>query len=568
MIKIILLLISILYIFISNSALAAGKHALLIGIKNYNYSNSIHSLKGPTNDIKLTKQVLTERFGFRYRDFIVIKDTEATHSGIERAFEKLIRRVKRNDFVYIFYSGHGSQTTDFNRDEPSGKDQTWVSYGARANNWDNAIDNYDVLDDEINIWLAKLYKKTDQVVFVSDSCHSATVDRGKKLVRAVKEDKRPHLFAKRRYQRIIHRGIRIGAAKDNQSAIDFSIQQGIYYGLFNWYWLQNLNVAQAGDTWNDVFKRTYAQVTRKRGIAQHPQLEGNHQRQILDNGFKALPLTIPIRVAYKNWVGIEAGSLAGVTKGSVFRLYRKSQSQIARLIIIEVTPYASYGKPEPRGSFQLGDLVIAESHAYNFQPLKGDRKNRIYELKALQNHRNRNLAVSLQTSIWTPAKSNSNCRKLSNEYYCSKSGPYNLKELENYSFTQGQALSFVVSNQSDKDYYYYLINISPDAAIRAIFPPANKPIEFARIYEGETRELRTALKLNLVGEETLKIIITNKPIDVLLFEQAPIKGKLRGKKLNPLEQLLVNAVHGKRGQSLIKIDEWATKQVSFKVRLN
>jgi hypothetical protein len=475
MIKIILLLISILYIFISNSALAAGKHALLIGIKNYNYSNSIHSLKGPTNDIKLTKQVLTERFGFRYRDFIIIKDTEATHSGIERAFEKLIRRVKRNDFVYIFYSGHGSQTTDFNRDEPSGKDQTWVSYGARANNWDNAIDNYDVLDDEINIWLAKLYKKTDQVVFVSDSCHSATVDRGKKLVRAVKEDKRPHLFAKRRYQRIIHRGIRIGAAKDNQSAIDFSIQQGIYYGLFNWYWLQNLNVAQAGDTWNDVFKRTYAQVTRKRGIAQHPQLD--------------------------------------------------------------------------------------------FQPLKADRKNRIYELKALQNHRNRNLAVSLQTSIWTPAKSNSNCRKLSNEYYC-KTGPYNLKDLENYSFTKGQALSFVVSNQSDQDYYYYLINISPDAGIRAIFPPASKPLKFARIYEGETRELKTALKLNLVGEETLKIIITNKPIDVLLFEQAPIKGKLRGKKLNPLEQLLVNAVHGKRGQSLIKIDEWATKQVSFQVRLN
>ena len=556
MIKTIYLLISILYIFISKPALAAGKHALLIGIQNYNYSKYIHSLKGPKNDIELTQHVLVERFGFQNRDFIIIKDKQATHSGIERAFKNLIRRVKRNDFVYIFYSGHGSQTTDFNGDEDNGKDQTWLSYGARSSSWSKNKNNYDVLDDEINTWLAKIYAKTDQVVFVSDSCHSATVDRGRTLVRAVKEDKRRHLFAKRPYQRITHRGISIGAAGDNESAIDFPIKNDKYYGLFNWYWLQNLNIAQAGDTWNDVFKRTYAQVTRERGIMQHPQFEGNRQLKILDNGFTALPSTIRVIFAYRNWVKIEAGSVAGITKGSVYRLYKKSQ--IPRLIITKVTPYASYGKPKPTGSFRRGDLLVAESQVYNFKHKQNMQLARASEFKALQSHRNSNLTVSLQTSIWTPAKSNlnSSCRNLSNEFYC-KSGQYSLKQLENYRFTQGQVLSFLISNHSDKDYYYYLINISPDAAIRAI--------DFAHIYEGETRQSKNALKLNQIGEETLKIIITNKPIDVLLFEQAPIRGRLRGRRLNPLEQLLVNAVHGKRGQTLIKIDTWATKQISLQV---
>jgi len=79
---------------------------------------------------KLTEGVLRERFGFQDNDFIIIKD--ATHTGIEKAFNALTERVKSDDFVYIYYSGHGSQTDDLNGDEPSGLDQTWVSYGART----------------------------------------------------------------------------------------------------------------------------------------------------------------------------------------------------------------------------------------------------------------------------------------------------------------------------------------------------------------------------------------------------------------------------------------------------
>jgi hypothetical protein len=145
LLKIIQLLIVILFVFIPPSTLAIGKHALLIGIQDYN-SSSIKSLKGAINDIKLMQGVLRERFDFQDKDFIIILDSQATHTGIEKAFTTLIEKVKNDDFVYIHYSGHGSQTQDFNGDERHGKDQTWVSYSARTSTISNDINNYVVFE--------------------------------------------------------------------------------------------------------------------------------------------------------------------------------------------------------------------------------------------------------------------------------------------------------------------------------------------------------------------------------------------------------------------------------------
>ncbi|TGO02831.1 hypothetical protein PN36_18190 [Candidatus Thiomargarita nelsonii] len=278
--------ILIIFLLIPTSTLAAGKHALLIAIQDYS-KTTFNSLKGPANDLKLTQGVLRERFGFVEHDFIILKDEKATHTGIEKAFNALKERVKPNDFVYIFYSGHGSQTKDLNGDEPSGYDQTWVSYGARTRSDNKDKDNYDVLDDEIDKWLSNLYQKTKNVIFISDSCHSATVTRGAAATsRAIKEDKRPHLLGKRLYQPLkTHYGIHVGAARDNESAIEQAQKDGQYYSLFTWYWTQNLQQAQIDETWNDVFKRTYAQVTRERGMAQHPQIKGEHRREVLGPGF-------------------------------------------------------------------------------------------------------------------------------------------------------------------------------------------------------------------------------------------------------------------------------------------
>ena len=49
---------------IANPSLAADKHALLIAIEDYR-KTSFNSLKGAANDVKLTENMLRERFGYQ-----------------------------------------------------------------------------------------------------------------------------------------------------------------------------------------------------------------------------------------------------------------------------------------------------------------------------------------------------------------------------------------------------------------------------------------------------------------------------------------------------------------------
>jgi hypothetical protein len=370
--KIITLLIALMLI--PMFALAAtGKHALLIGIQ-YD-KNTLLFLEGPANDVELTKRMLRGRFGFEDEDFMILKNEQATHTGIENAYHELIKKVKPGDFVYLYYSGHGSQTADLNGDETDndGMDETWVSYRSRFST-DEYKDNYDVLDDEIGAWLAQLYAKTDKVVFVSDSCHSATVSRASQaVVRAVKEDERPHLLGNKSYQKPKkHRGIRVGAAGDHESAINTKMADGKSYGVFTWYWVQNLHNARVNDTWHHVFLRTYEQVTAKLGMVQQPYMEGDLSQQVL--GINPKPQTIPVTVIAPNeWIRIEAGQLEGVTEGSIYRQYQSKHSDsqnLPRLTIHQVEAFESFGEPKGTGKnpFQTGDQAIEERHAYHTEP--------------------------------------------------------------------------------------------------------------------------------------------------------------------------------------------------------
>jgi hypothetical protein len=605
--------------------------------------------------------------------------------------------VKPGDFVYIHYSGHGSQTADLNGDERSGQDQTWVSYGARKGESEDK-NNFDVLDDEINSWLAKLYTKTDQVVFVSDSCHSATVSRGEASVaRALKIDDRSHPLGKQKYaQAAKHLGVRVGAARDHESAIEFRTEDDKFYGVFTWFWVQALQQVRAGETWNDVFKRASTQVTTWRGGVQYPQLEGERSRQVIGGGFIPMPPTIPIIKIDGDTVTIQAGILSGVTVDSVYRLYVPDRSDthpsplpggdpqnLPTLTITEVKTFVSSGKTE--GTFKKGDLVVEESHAYHFPPIKiyvdtdypdgqdkpllqairsafqvrpdktsplpaysltddpqqaeihlyllrpkleggqyvyeasdvlpksfpeqspevwvlspehrllydnlripfddaapdrglkvlRDNLNklaRIRELKALSSPRDSKLKVAVDVYQLSPVAScqeGPDCISVPGLGFHRKSGPYRFQELEGGIFPKGEIFTFTLLNESKDDYYCYLLNISPDGTVAAIFPDLEAGAEYAVVKAEEVRDLisEVGLLADLPGEETIKLIVSSQPIDISVLETAGFQQR-GGEKgcFNPLERLLVNAVYGLRDSAQPRNDEWATEQVSFEVK--
>ena len=108
-----------------------------------------------------------------------------------------------------------------------------------------------------------------------------------------------------------------------------------------------------------------------------------------------------------------------------------------------------------------------------------------------------------------------------------------------------------------------------DGTVEAIFPHPDAEPDYALVKAGESRELidDVGLMMELPGEETVKFIASSQPFDVSLLEMAgfEIRGGARGK-YNPLEQLLVNALYGRRGRVSLRNDEWATKQLSFEVK--
>ena len=155
----------------------AASHALLIGISDYQAAG-LSPLPGALTDVELMGAVLKERLGLRPEEIRVLRNAEATHDGLRRAFRELADAVAPGDFVYIHYSGHGSLVPDRNGDgERTGHDQTLVTHGARTATA-QGDDRFDVLDDQLNAWLAPIAARAGELVYVADACHSASNTRG------------------------------------------------------------------------------------------------------------------------------------------------------------------------------------------------------------------------------------------------------------------------------------------------------------------------------------------------------------------------------------------------------
>jgi hypothetical protein len=137
------------------------KKALLIGC---NYRGTKYALHGCINDIKLMEKLLKDKFNFNSVTTMT-DDTEKKPNKTEilEAVEDLIKNARENDFLYIYFSGHGIQIDDLNNDENDGKDESYVS-----------LDFQKVIDDELYS-IVKKHDKNIKIMFMFDCCHSGTI---------------------------------------------------------------------------------------------------------------------------------------------------------------------------------------------------------------------------------------------------------------------------------------------------------------------------------------------------------------------------------------------------------
>jgi hypothetical protein len=67
--------------------------------------------------------------------------------------------------------------------------------------------------------------------------------------------------------------------------------------------------------------------------------------------------------------------------------------------------------------------------------------------------------------------------------------------------------------------------------------------------------------LDHTGRDKLRFIATRAPINIRLLEQQAFKTR----SLNPIEQLLINAAHGTRGEAPVAVADWQSVQIEFQV---
>ena len=153
----------------SSNIKPTGKYyALLIGNSNYNPDDSKAkwaSLKSPVNDVKELSKILKNKYKFE-----VITVLNANRKKIFQAFNKLSKMTTDNDYVLIYYSGHGDIVENSNM-------SYWIPIDAEKEfgmgDWINIRDIEVYLENKI---------PAHHLALLVDSCYFAVGSKGGKNI--------------------------------------------------------------------------------------------------------------------------------------------------------------------------------------------------------------------------------------------------------------------------------------------------------------------------------------------------------------------------------------------------
>ncbi|GFP98705.1 metacaspase-1 [Phtheirospermum japonicum] len=159
---------------ISPSLVAGSAHgkkrAVLCGVSYYGQR---HRLNGTVNDVKCMRFFLNQKFGFPNDSILVLTEGASdpslipTKNNMRRALQWLVHGCQTGDSLVFHYSGHGSQSQEFNGDEVDGHDEMlWPVDHEREGR---------ILDDEINATIVRPLPRGAKLHAIIDACHSGTI---------------------------------------------------------------------------------------------------------------------------------------------------------------------------------------------------------------------------------------------------------------------------------------------------------------------------------------------------------------------------------------------------------
>jgi hypothetical protein len=111
--NLLLLLLAWVWMLFGQSA-HAEKYAVVIGIGEYPAESGLRRLEGPANDARELRNLLVSSYGFASGNVRVLVDAAAKKQSILQELDRLAEVAKRNDYIFLYYSGHGTGGFDVN----------------------------------------------------------------------------------------------------------------------------------------------------------------------------------------------------------------------------------------------------------------------------------------------------------------------------------------------------------------------------------------------------------------------------------------------------------------------
>ncbi len=341
----------------------ATDRALLIGVSEYPNLEREHWLEGPVYDVELVEKILlSKRFGFASKHIQKLsgwpkeEKSRPTKANIQAAFRDLAEDAKEGDQVYIQLSGHGSQqpaNADPKDLEPDGLDEVFLP--ADTSEWDPVTKQITgaIVDDEVREWVDAIRRKGAFVWIVFDSCHSGTMTRGTESDQRVNRRIDPVALIPAEalasgagsVRSIETRGdfgadpeaqvgssdsmgglVAMYAAQSLEPTFEMPLPSPVSHrhGIFTFMLMQVLASTDKALSYRELAD-SVSLIYRANGIFQPtPLMEGpDVDREVL--GRETLPEKAPVRFTGRVYPGvgaeIDAGSLMGVSEGSVLEVY-------------------------------------------------------------------------------------------------------------------------------------------------------------------------------------------------------------------------------------------------------
>lgn len=236
------------------------------------------------------------------------------------------------DWIYIHYSGHGSQADDLNGDEEDKLDETLVLYDGRTG------EVPDILDDELGEILGRF--RSPNLVVVLDACHSGTGTRGTTVaMRSIPKDTRRDLYRPMQpttravVPLTAQRHVLLSGAAANQPALDGPIDNQ-YRGIFSYALMKTLASAETGARARDLIRGIETELNRLKGQLglidmPEPQLEAEGNRLDTPLFGSRQSAAGPVSQAKRPWIEVEAGQCGDPPQRAPFAQLRRDLVQMA-----------------------------------------------------------------------------------------------------------------------------------------------------------------------------------------------------------------------------------------------